>query len=148
MSIGSMYVTTDEDKGVLNAVLWENLLHHLRNSVMSMMLVFDCLRSVCLLGNRTLLSKGYDVCAKLIEIDNETVTTKLWMSFCDSESLNATCDEYFINNNVTEIQGIPGVRSGILAGKRSTEMTVTHDSSSMWQRGSEVLFLPFRKPVW
>ncbi|XP_058499526.1 solute carrier family 12 member 5b isoform X1 [Solea solea] len=70
---------------------------------------------VCLLGNRTLVSKGYDVCAKVIEIDNETVTTKLWRSFCDSESLNATCDEYFNNNNVTEIQGIPGVTSGILA---------------------------------
>uniref|UniRef100_A0AAX7UUZ7 Solute carrier family 12 member 5b n=1 Tax=Astatotilapia calliptera TaxID=8154 RepID=A0AAX7UUZ7_ASTCA len=70
---------------------------------------------VCLLGNRTLLSKGYDVCAKVIEIDNETVTTKLWRSFCDSEYLNATCDEYFNNNNVTEIQGIPGVTSGILA---------------------------------
>ncbi|XP_039864188.1 solute carrier family 12 member 5b isoform X2 [Simochromis diagramma] len=70
---------------------------------------------VCLLGNRTLLSKGYDVCAKVIEIDNETVTTKLWRSFCDSENLNATCDEYFNNNNVTEIQGIPGVTSGILA---------------------------------
>uniref|UniRef100_A0A8D0A7F5 Solute carrier family 12 member 5b n=1 Tax=Sander lucioperca TaxID=283035 RepID=A0A8D0A7F5_SANLU len=70
---------------------------------------------VCLLGNRTLLSKGYDVCAKVIEIDNETVTTKLWMSFCDSENLNATCDEYFTNNNVKEIQGIPGVTSGILA---------------------------------
>ncbi|XP_029011107.1 solute carrier family 12 member 5-like isoform X1 [Betta splendens] len=70
---------------------------------------------VCLLGNRTLLSKGYDVCAKFIELDNETVTTKLWSSFCDSDSLNATCDEYFTNNNVTEIQGIPGVTSGILA---------------------------------
>lgn len=53
----------------------------------------------------------------MIEIDNETVTTKLWSSFCDSDSLNATCDEYFINNNVTEIQGIPGVTSGILAGR-------------------------------
>uniref|UniRef100_A0A667YDT2 Solute carrier family 12 member 5b n=1 Tax=Myripristis murdjan TaxID=586833 RepID=A0A667YDT2_9TELE len=70
---------------------------------------------VCILGNRTLVSKGYDVCAKVIERDNETVTTKLWRSFCDSEYLNATCDEYFTNNNVTEIQGIPGVTSGILA---------------------------------
>ncbi|XP_049611686.1 solute carrier family 12 member 5b isoform X1 [Syngnathus scovelli] len=70
---------------------------------------------VCLLGNRTLVSKGYDVCAKVIEIDNETVTTKLWRSFCDSENINATCDDYFNDNNVTEIQGIPGVTSGILA---------------------------------
>ncbi|MEQ2157569.1 hypothetical protein GOODEAATRI_003089 [Goodea atripinnis] len=70
---------------------------------------------VCLIGNRTLLSKSYDICAKVIEIDNETITTKMWRSFCDSDSLNATCDEYFINNNITEIQGIPGVTSGILA---------------------------------
>ncbi|KAK0155092.1 Solute carrier family 12 member 5 [Merluccius polli] len=70
---------------------------------------------VCILGNRTLLSKSYDVCAKVVEIDNDTVTTQLWRTFCDSESLNATCDEYFTNNNITEIQGIPGVTSGILA---------------------------------
>lgn len=76
------------------------------------------LYSVCILGNRTLVSKGYDVCAKVVEIDNETFTTKLWRSFCDSEYLNATCDQYFMNNNVTEIQGIPGVTSGILAGER------------------------------
>lgn len=79
--------------------------------------------SVCILGNRTLMSKGYDVCAKVIEIDNETVTTKLWRSFCDSEYLNATCDDYFTNNNVTVIQGIPGVTSGILAGKRGCVCT-------------------------
>ncbi|KAF7653700.1 hypothetical protein LDENG_00079630 [Lucifuga dentata] len=70
---------------------------------------------VCILGNRTLVSKTYDVCAKVIEIDNETITTKLWRTFCDSEYLNATCDEYFTNNNITEIQGIPGITSGILA---------------------------------
>uniref|UniRef100_A0A8C1RV56 Solute carrier family 12 member 5b n=1 Tax=Cyprinus carpio TaxID=7962 RepID=A0A8C1RV56_CYPCA len=70
---------------------------------------------VCLLGNRTLVSKGFDICAKTIEQGNATVTTKLWRAFCDSEFLNATCDEYFTNNNVTQIQGIPGITSGILA---------------------------------
>uniref|UniRef100_A0AAY4D316 Solute carrier family 12 member 5b n=1 Tax=Denticeps clupeoides TaxID=299321 RepID=A0AAY4D316_9TELE len=69
---------------------------------------------VCALGNRILVSKGFDVCAKTIERDNGTVTTKLWKMFCDSEFLNATCDEYFINNNISQIQGIPGIRSGIL----------------------------------
>ncbi|TRY98877.1 hypothetical protein DNTS_014688, partial [Danionella cerebrum] len=69
---------------------------------------------VCVLGNRTLVWKGFDVCAKVIETENATVTTKLWRLFCDSEFLNATCDSYFINNNVTEIQGIPGVMSGML----------------------------------
>uniref|UniRef100_A0AAR2JU56 Solute carrier family 12 member 5b n=1 Tax=Pygocentrus nattereri TaxID=42514 RepID=A0AAR2JU56_PYGNA len=70
---------------------------------------------ICMLGNRTLMSKGLDICAKTIERGNSTVTTKLWRFFCDSEFLNATCDEYFTNNNVTQVQGIPGVTSGILA---------------------------------
>uniref|UniRef100_A0A8C2KHX1 Solute carrier family 12 member 5b n=1 Tax=Cyprinus carpio TaxID=7962 RepID=A0A8C2KHX1_CYPCA len=70
---------------------------------------------VCLLGNRTLVSKGFDICAKTIEQGNATVTTKLWRAFCDSEFLNATCDEYFTSNNVSQIQGIPGITSGILA---------------------------------
>ncbi|XP_063071272.1 solute carrier family 12 member 5 [Engraulis encrasicolus] len=69
---------------------------------------------VCVLGNRTLVWKGFDVCAKVVERDNGTVTTQLWRQFCDSELLNATCDEYFVNNNVTIIQGIPGVASGAL----------------------------------
>ncbi|KAI1892441.1 hypothetical protein AGOR_G00133380 [Albula goreensis] len=70
---------------------------------------------ICILGNRTLVTKGFDVCAKVIERDNGTVTTKLWRMFCDSEFLNATCDDYFANNNVSQVQGIPGVTSGILA---------------------------------
>uniref|UniRef100_A0A8B9HEN4 Solute carrier family 12 member 5b n=1 Tax=Astyanax mexicanus TaxID=7994 RepID=A0A8B9HEN4_ASTMX len=74
---------------------------------------------ICMLGNRTLLSKGLDICAKTIERGNATVTTKLWKLFCDSEFLNATCDEYFTNNNLTQVQGIPGVTSGILAGQRA-----------------------------
>uniref|UniRef100_A0A7N8X683 Solute carrier family 12 member 5a n=1 Tax=Mastacembelus armatus TaxID=205130 RepID=A0A7N8X683_9TELE len=70
---------------------------------------------VCLLGNRTLVWKTFDVCAKTIETDNGTVTTQLWRMFCDSPFLNATCDKYFTANNVTQAQGIPGITSGILA---------------------------------
>uniref|UniRef100_A0A8C5GQ58 Solute carrier family 12 member 5-like n=1 Tax=Gouania willdenowi TaxID=441366 RepID=A0A8C5GQ58_GOUWI len=70
--------------------------------------------SVCLLGNRTLVWKSFDVCAKTIETTNGTVTTQLWRMFCDSSLLNATCDKFFSMNNVTQIQGIPGVTSGIL----------------------------------
>ncbi|XP_028301543.1 solute carrier family 12 member 5 isoform X3 [Gouania willdenowi] len=69
---------------------------------------------VCLLGNRTLVWKSFDVCAKTIETTNGTVTTQLWRMFCDSSLLNATCDKFFSMNNVTQIQGIPGVTSGIL----------------------------------
>uniref|UniRef100_A0A3B4BIX3 Uncharacterized protein n=1 Tax=Periophthalmus magnuspinnatus TaxID=409849 RepID=A0A3B4BIX3_9GOBI len=70
---------------------------------------------VCLLGNRTLMWKGFDVCAKTLETANGTVTTQLWQMFCDSPYLNATCDKYFVANNITQIQGIPGVTSGILS---------------------------------
>uniref|UniRef100_A0A8C4I276 Solute carrier family 12 member 5a n=1 Tax=Dicentrarchus labrax TaxID=13489 RepID=A0A8C4I276_DICLA len=69
---------------------------------------------VCLLGNRTLVWKSFDVCAKTVETANGTVTTQLWSMFCDSPLLNATCDKYFTANNVSQIQGIPGVTSGIL----------------------------------
>lgn len=71
---------------------------------------------ICLLGNRTLSRHGFDVCAKLAWEGNETVTTQLWGLFCSSRFLNATCDEYFTRNNVTEIQGIPGAASGLIKG--------------------------------
>ncbi|XP_070443365.1 solute carrier family 12 member 7 isoform X4 [Equus przewalskii] len=69
---------------------------------------------VCLLGNRTLSRRGFDLCAKVHTINNSTATTALWGLFCNSSMPNATCDEYFAQNNVTEIQGIPGVASGVL----------------------------------
>uniref|UniRef100_A0A672TE79 Solute carrier family 12 member 5-like n=1 Tax=Sinocyclocheilus grahami TaxID=75366 RepID=A0A672TE79_SINGR len=81
---------------------------------------------VCVLGNRTLVSKGFDICAKTIERGNATVTTKLWRAFCDSEFLNATCDEYFTNNNISQIQGIPGITSGILAAVLDPEAPETN----------------------
>ncbi|XP_063245309.1 solute carrier family 12 member 7-like isoform X3 [Prinia subflava] len=71
---------------------------------------------ICLLGNRTLSKRSFDVCAKFTENNNETRTTPLWRLFCDSPLLNATCDDYFSLNNVTEIQGIPGIMSGVLTG--------------------------------
>ncbi|XP_040186135.1 solute carrier family 12 member 5 isoform X2 [Rana temporaria] len=69
---------------------------------------------ICILGNRTLSRKGFDICAKFIDTGNETVTSKLWALFCSSPLLNATCDLYFSQNNVTEVQGIPGVASGLI----------------------------------
>ena len=51
---------------------------------------------------------------------NETVGSKLWELFCTSRFLNATCDEYFTMNNVTEIEGIPGAASGLIQGGHST----------------------------
>uniref|UniRef100_A0A8C0IQS4 Solute carrier family 12 member 6 n=1 Tax=Chelonoidis abingdonii TaxID=106734 RepID=A0A8C0IQS4_CHEAB len=70
---------------------------------------------VCMLGNRTLSGRQIDICAKTQELGNFTVPTQLWGLFCNSsKQLNATCDEYFAHNNVTSIQGIPGLASGII----------------------------------
>ncbi|XP_078509105.1 solute carrier family 12 member 5 [Lissotriton helveticus] len=69
---------------------------------------------ICILGNRTLSRRGFDICAKVVMEGNETVTTQLWELFCSSRFLNATCDDYFMRNNITEIQGIPGVASGLI----------------------------------
>ncbi|XP_054840332.1 solute carrier family 12 member 7 isoform X2 [Eublepharis macularius] len=69
---------------------------------------------ICLLGNRTLSRQKNFPCAKYTEKGNTTVATELWDLFCDSASSNATCNEYFKRNNVTQIQGIPGVASRVL----------------------------------
>lgn len=76
------------------------------------------LLSVCMLGNRTLSSRHIDICSKTKEMNNMTVPSKLWGFFCNSSQFfNATCDEYFIHNNITSIQGIPGLASGVITGK-------------------------------
>ncbi|ELR57139.1 Solute carrier family 12 member 7, partial [Bos mutus] len=69
---------------------------------------------VCLLGNRTLSRRGFDVCAKVHTANNSSVTTALWSIFCNGSTDSTSCDQYFLHNNVTEIQGIPGVASGVL----------------------------------
>ncbi|XP_061661920.1 solute carrier family 12 member 7 isoform X2 [Syngnathoides biaculeatus] len=70
---------------------------------------------VCMLGNRTLQNHNFDKCLKMDMINNVTTTTQLWKLFCNGPELNATCNEYFLNNNVTEIQGIPGLTSGVIS---------------------------------
>uniref|UniRef100_A0A671WR32 Solute carrier family 12 member 7a n=1 Tax=Sparus aurata TaxID=8175 RepID=A0A671WR32_SPAAU len=67
---------------------------------------------VCLLGNRSLRNDKFDTCAKLLK--NDTGTTELWRAFCNSSHRNATCDEYFELNNLTEMQAIPGLLSGVI----------------------------------
>ncbi|XP_028290001.1 solute carrier family 12 member 7-like isoform X3 [Gouania willdenowi] len=70
---------------------------------------------VCMLGNRTLQNNNFDKCLKTDIVDNLTVTTRLWKLFCDGTETNATCNEYFLNNNVTLVQGIPGLTSGVIS---------------------------------
>uniref|UniRef100_A0A669D6K6 Solute carrier family 12 member 7a n=1 Tax=Oreochromis niloticus TaxID=8128 RepID=A0A669D6K6_ORENI len=62
--------------------------------------------SVCLLGNRTLKNEMFEKCAK--------TDVELWKLFCDSPYPNATCDEYFALNNLTEIQATPGVLGEVI----------------------------------
>lgn len=69
-----------------------------------------------MLGNRTLQNQKFDSCLKTEVVDNVTVTTALWKLFCESAELNATCDQYFDNNNVKVVQGIPGLTSGVISG--------------------------------
>ncbi|XP_021568559.1 solute carrier family 12 member 7 [Carlito syrichta] len=69
---------------------------------------------VCLLGNRTLSRRGFDTCTKVLDAHNGSAATALWGLFCNSSQPGAACDEYFTQNNLTEIQGIPGVASGVL----------------------------------
>ncbi|XP_054566860.1 solute carrier family 12 member 4 isoform X2 [Eptesicus fuscus] len=70
---------------------------------------------VCMLGNRTLSRDQFDICAKTVTVDNETVATRLWSLFCHSSNLTTdSCDPYFLLNNVTEIPGIPGAAASVL----------------------------------
>lgn len=71
-----------------------------------------------MLGNRTLKLDGFDVCAKTVMSGNITAPSQLWNRFCLPGNMSSThCDDYFLHNNVTEIQGIPGLGSGIISGK-------------------------------
>uniref|UniRef100_A0A3B3WL81 Solute carrier family 12 member 7b n=1 Tax=Poecilia mexicana TaxID=48701 RepID=A0A3B3WL81_9TELE len=70
---------------------------------------------VCMLGNRTLQNLQFDKCLKTEIINNNTVSTQLWRLFCDGPELSSTCNEYFVNNNLTLIQGIPGLASGVIS---------------------------------
>uniref|UniRef100_A0A669D0D2 Solute carrier family 12 member 7a n=1 Tax=Oreochromis niloticus TaxID=8128 RepID=A0A669D0D2_ORENI len=69
--------------------------------------------SVCLLGNRTLKNEMFEKCAK--------TDVELWKLFCDSPYPNATCDEYFALNNLTEIQATPGVLGEVINGVSSSK---------------------------
>uniref|UniRef100_A0A8C9WXX4 Solute carrier family 12 member 6 n=1 Tax=Sander lucioperca TaxID=283035 RepID=A0A8C9WXX4_SANLU len=73
---------------------------------------------VCMLGNRTI--NGHEIdenqCAKTILLQiKEPKTTYLWKQFCQGPEINATCDQYFLSNNFSEIEGIPGLASGIIS---------------------------------
>ncbi len=78
---------------------------------------------VCLLGNRTLRNSKFDKCLKTELINNVTTPTQLWKIFCEGGIENATCDEYFTHNNLTEIQAVPGLLSGVISGECSNIIT-------------------------
>uniref|UniRef100_A0A671L917 Solute carrier family 12 member 6 n=1 Tax=Sinocyclocheilus anshuiensis TaxID=1608454 RepID=A0A671L917_9TELE len=62
---------------------------------------------VCMLGNRSLAQHELK--------DGHCKTTHLWRLFCNGSELSAVCNEYFLHHNVTQIQGIPGLASGVIA---------------------------------
>ncbi|TNM97609.1 solute carrier family 12 member 7-like isoform X2 [Takifugu flavidus] len=69
---------------------------------------------VCLVGNRTLRIDNFEACAKTKMVENVTMSTDLWDVFCQGRYPNATCDSYFLLNDVAEIQAIPGLLSGVI----------------------------------
>lgn len=69
---------------------------------------------ICLLGNRTLQNHNFEKCMKTEVVNNRTRRTDLWDLFCNDPMDNTTCDSYFEVNNLTEIQGIPGLLSGVI----------------------------------
>lgn len=60
----------------------------------------------------------FETCAKTEVVKNKTVITELWSLFCNSKYPNATCDEYFNLNNLTELRAIPGLLSGVIKGEK------------------------------
>lgn len=68
------------------------------------------------MGNRTVRNDNFETCAKTRVLKNVTVTTDLWDVFCPGP--NATCDNYFMLNEVSELQAIPGLLSGVIRGER------------------------------
>lgn len=83
-----------------------------------------CINRICLLGNRTLQNSKFDKCLKTEVIDNVTQPTELWKLFCKGDLHgNATCDEYFTHNNLTEIEAVPGLLSGVISGEFSNKIT-------------------------
>uniref|UniRef100_A0A4W6C889 Solute carrier family 12 member 6 n=1 Tax=Lates calcarifer TaxID=8187 RepID=A0A4W6C889_LATCA len=84
--------------------------------------------AVCMLGNRTI--NGHEIydsqCGKTFLTVGPTFeptrapaqvekATSLWKQFCDGLELNASCDEFFKANNFSQIEGIPGLASGIIS---------------------------------
>uniref|UniRef100_A0A3B4X3C4 Solute carrier family 12 member 6 n=1 Tax=Seriola lalandi dorsalis TaxID=1841481 RepID=A0A3B4X3C4_SERLL len=68
--------------------------------------------SVCMLGNRTINGPTFDPTHAPVLVEK---TTYLWKQFCHGPDLNSSCDEYFMSNNFSEIEGIPGLASGIIS---------------------------------
>lgn len=95
-----------------------------------------------MLGNRTLQNHQFDKCLKTEVIDNVTVPTRLWALFCKGSQLNDSCNEYFASNNVTVLQGIPGLTSGVISGWNAVFplQTLVH----MWKNLKVFFFICFQ----
>lgn len=56
----------------------------------------------------------------------------LWGLFCNGSADAAACDEYFAQNNLSEIQGLPGVASGVLLGEARPASRGLLSAASPW----------------
>uniref|UniRef100_A0A8K9US58 Solute carrier family 12 member 7b n=1 Tax=Oncorhynchus mykiss TaxID=8022 RepID=A0A8K9US58_ONCMY len=79
-----------------------------------------------------------------------TSPQNLWSLFCDSPDLNATCNEYFTLNNVTVIQGIPGLTSGVIRdniwgdyGPNGMLVENKHQASEPAADTSQDIYMPY-----
>uniref|UniRef100_A0AAQ4PVP0 Solute carrier family 12 member 4 n=1 Tax=Gasterosteus aculeatus aculeatus TaxID=481459 RepID=A0AAQ4PVP0_GASAC len=73
------------------------------------------LASLFLALNTCLKGKDRELSSVFCFVGNTTVPSQLWEMFCLPGNMSSPqCDDYFIQNNVTEIQGIPGLGSGII----------------------------------
>lgn len=71
-------------------------------------MLFCC--RMCVLGKRLLKDIDISNCTK-------AVGSPLYNTFCNSSLASATCDPYFKQNNLTVVNGIKGLASGVFFGE-------------------------------
>lgn len=76
---------------------------------------------MCVLGRRLLKDIDLSEC-------NKTLGGTLHRLFCGNESITMdTCDSYYSTNNVSIVQGIKGLSSGVFFGKAKRSLTIGRD---------------------
>uniref|UniRef100_A0AAY4CT37 Solute carrier family 12 member 6 n=1 Tax=Denticeps clupeoides TaxID=299321 RepID=A0AAY4CT37_9TELE len=81
---------------------------------------------VCMLGNRSISGHVAQLygCSKTVTEDVRQ--DDLWNVFCNSSQTNTSC-EYYLQNNLSTIEGIPGLASGVI--RRRTPIRIMAGSN-------------------